>query len=70
MLQDISPGGTDTPMMDNIKSTFTLTDEDLLPAEEVAKACISVLNTAPDVLVIIFINQNYDTFFFKYDFIL
>lgn len=34
-------------------STFIAADgKDMLPAEEVAKACISVLDTAPDVLVI------------------
>lgn len=55
--QDISPGATDTPMADNIKPSFTMLEEDLLQAEDVAKACISVLDTAPDVMVIIFINH-------------
>ncbi|KAK7586022.1 hypothetical protein V9T40_003898 [Parthenolecanium corni] len=54
---DISPGATDTPMADNIKPSFTMLEEDLLQAEDVAKACISVLDTAPDVMVIIFINH-------------
>lgn len=42
-------------MTNNLSFTFPVSKEDLLPAEEIAKACISVLDTAPDVLVIIFI---------------